>query len=179
MYSLEYFACMNSSLTSGTACLTKLLTEFTVFSFGLIGQLAYNPIITRENSFEKVRIAIVQIQYFSEHTHVEKDLRPDMCPAPARNNQCLKTRGVLCLLSLVPPVEDFPPLALASGECEPANPQAIEANANSASSGNGEAVLGSSGGGSACATCAGSIEPVVRNATVFVSEPPQTFVAVS
>src|SRR5262249_20639031 len=58
---------------------------------------------------------------------------------------------------------------------------------NTVSSGINEAVAGSfcsgegegSGGGSACATCSGSIEPVTWTATVFVADPPQTFVAVS
>src|SRR5262249_50804445 len=47
----------------------------------------------------------------------------------------------------------------------------------------GDAVAGSlgsgSGSGSACATCSGSIDPVKCTATVLVSDPPQTFVAVS
>src|SRR5215472_4221704 len=67
------------------------------------------------------------------------------------------------------------------------NPDPNEINPNNANNGCGEAVAGNFcsgagsgvGSGSACATCSGSIEPVTRTATVLVSEPPQTLVAVS
>src|SRR5690349_18086605 len=61
-------------------------------------------------------------------------------------------------------------------------PTMVDPKPSTASSGMGEAVAGSfcsgSGGGSACATCSASIEPVTCTATVLVSEPPHTLVAV-
>src|ERR1700739_1668525 len=47
-----------------------------------------------------------------------------------------------------------------------------------ASKGSGDAVFGSSGGGSAAATCSGPMEPVRCTVATLVAEPPQIFVAV-